>query len=94
MRLIPLIAAALSLFISGPSFAQGWIEYASQADFFSINFPGDPTVQDISYRTEYFLTLPARDYSYDDGPNRYSVTVVDFTDSEKETRGATPELPV
>ena len=38
MRLIPVIAAALILFCSCPSFAQGWIEYASQQDFFTINF--------------------------------------------------------
>ena len=84
MRLILLIAAASTRFISGPSFAQGWIEYASQADFFSVNFPGEPSVQDITYRTEYFITLPGRVYSYEDGPNRYSVTVVDYGDAEKK----------
>ena len=83
MRLIPLIAAAVSLFSSGPSFAQGWIDYVSRADFFAVNFPGEPKVQDVAYRTEYFISLPARVYSYVDGPNRYSVTVVDYSDAEK-----------
>ena len=83
MRLIPVIAAAFSLFISCPSFAQGWIEYASQQDFFTINFPGEPEVQDITYDTEYFITLPGRVYSHEDGPNRYSVTVVNYTDAAK-----------
>ena len=82
MRLTHLVPAAL-LLLSGPSFAQGWIEYASRADFFSVNFPGQPTVRDITYATEYGLTLPGRVHSYVDGPNRYSVTVVDYTNAEK-----------
>ncbi len=83
MRRILLIAAALSLFISGPCFAQEWIEYASQRDFFTVNFPSDPKVQDITYTTEYGITLPARVYSSADGANRYSVTAVDYTGAEK-----------
>ncbi len=83
MRLSPVIAATLSLFISCPSFAQGWIEYASQEDFFTVNLPGEPEVQDITYDTEYFITLPGRVYSHEDGLNRYSVTVVDYTDAAK-----------
>ena len=83
MRLIPLIVAALSLFISGSSFAQEWIEYASRADLFTVNFPGEPKVQSITYTTEYGITLPGHVYSYEDGPNRYSVTVVDYTGAAK-----------
>ena len=84
MRWIPPVALALILFISGPSFAQEWIEYASRADFFSVNFPGEPKVRDITYHTEYSITLPGRVYSYEAGPNRYSVTVVDYADAEKK----------
>lgn len=83
MRLIPLMPAALLLLMSGPSFARDWMEYASRADFFSVNFPGEPTVRDITYTTEYQITVPGRVYSYVDGPNRYSVTVVDYSDAEK-----------
>jgi hypothetical protein len=83
MRRIPFIAAALSLFISGPCFAQEWIEYASQKDFFTVNFPSEPRVEDITYTTEYRLTLPGRVYRAADGPNRYSVTVIDYTEVEK-----------
>ncbi len=81
MRRMPVIAAIFSLFISCPSFAQGWIEFASQQDYFTINFPGEPDVRDITYDTEYFVTLPGRIYSREVGPNRYSVTVIDFTNS-------------
>ncbi|MGH9197650.1 MAG: hypothetical protein ACRD1T_18140 [Acidimicrobiia bacterium] len=83
MRLTPLIPAALLLLMSGASFAQGWIEYHSREDFFSVNFPGQPTVRDITYASEYGLTLPGRVHSYVDGPNRYSVTAVDYSNAEK-----------
>ena len=84
MQLIPVIAAALSLFISCPLFAQGWIEFASWEDFFTVNFPAEPAVRDITYDTEYCITLPGRVYSYEDGPNRYSVTVVNWADAERK----------
>src|SRR5688500_5402917 len=87
MRRIPLIAAAYGLFISGPAFAQEWIEYASQQDFFTVNFPNQPQVQEITYATESGSTLPARVYSAADGGNRYSVTVVDYTGPAKIIAG-------
>lgn len=83
MRRISLIAAVLSLFISAPAFAQEWIEYESRADFFSVSLPAKPKVRDITYRTEYEISLPGRVYSYEDGPKRYIVTVVDYRDAER-----------
>jgi hypothetical protein len=83
MRRVSLMSAALVLFVSGPSFAQGWKEYVSRADFFSVSFPGEPKVQDITYPTEYRITLPARLHSYENGANRYAVTVVDHRDAVK-----------
>src|SRR5262245_21804868 len=82
MRRILLIAA-VGLLMSVTAFAQEWIEYASQQDFFTVNFPSQPKIQDITYTTEYGITLPARVYSAVDGPNRYSMTAVDFTDAAK-----------
>jgi hypothetical protein len=81
MRVI--IAAALSLLISGLSFGQDWATYTSKTDFFAVNFPGQPRVQDITYRTEYNLNLPAHVYSVANGANKYSVTVVDYSNAEK-----------
>ena len=83
MRLISLVSTALVLSMSGSSLAQDWIEYASRADFFSVNFPGQPKVLDITYPTEFGITLPGRVHSYEDGPNRYSVTVIDYTNVQK-----------
>jgi hypothetical protein len=80
MRLMSLVSVACVLSAAGFSFAQGWTEYASPEDLFTVNFPGEPTVRDITYPTEYRVTLPARVYGAENGPNRYSVTVVDYTD--------------
>lgn len=81
MRLVPLISAALILCASGSAFAQGWTEYVSRADFFSISFPGAPKVQEITYPAEYRITLPGRVYSVESGGSRYSVTVVNYADA-------------
>jgi len=83
MRRISFITAALILVMCRPSFAQEWIQYASRTDFFGVNFPGEPKVQDITYPTEYGISLPGHGYSVDKGPNRYSVTVVDYSGAEK-----------
>jgi hypothetical protein len=82
MRRIPLIAAALSLFISVPVFAQEWIEYENRIDFFAVNLPGQPMSRDITYQSEYGITLPGRVYTID-ARGHYSVTVVDYSNIEK-----------
>ena len=83
MRLIPLTAAALILFTCEPATAQNWREFTSQKDFFIVNFPGEPTVQDVTYPTEFGINLPGRVYSVEDGSNRYSITVVDYALGEQ-----------
>ena len=82
MRLIPLIPAAF-IVCSGLSFAQDWTDYVSRQDFFSISFPGQPNVREITYPTEYRITLPGRLYSQEGPRGRYSVTVVNYTDAIK-----------
>jgi hypothetical protein len=83
MRVISIVAASLLLFVPRPSAAQEWVEYASRADLFSVNFPGTPTVREITYSTEFGVTLPGRVHSYEDGQSRYSVTVVDYANIQK-----------
>jgi hypothetical protein len=89
MRLIPVVSTAFVLLVSGPSFAQEWIEYTSRADFFTVNFPGEPSVRDMTYARETRGTLPGRIHSIDDGSSRYSVTVIDYASvTGDEVRGA------
>ncbi|HYR89345.1 MAG TPA: hypothetical protein VE422_35040 [Terriglobia bacterium] len=83
MGVISLVATTLVLLISVPSFAQEWIEYENRADFFAVSLPGQPNVKDITFTTEYRHVLPGRVYTYENGPNRYSITVVDYTNLQK-----------
>jgi len=77
------MTAALILFLAATAFAQEWIQYASRADLFGVNFPSEPKVEKITYKTEFGIGLPANVYSAVDGSSRYSVTVVDYSDAEK-----------
>ena len=83
MRRISVVTVAVILFVCGPAFAQEWIQYASKADLFGVNFPSEPRVQDIAYATEFGISLPGHVYSIDNGTSHYSVTVVDYSDAEK-----------
>jgi hypothetical protein len=83
MRLTPLISAALVLSISGPSFAQEWIEFASREDRFTCLFPSQPKITETTYRSEEKADLPARIYSVTQGQSRYSVTVVDYNHAQR-----------
>ena len=87
MRLIRVISAGFILFHAGFAFAQEWIEYVDRKEFFQINFPGQPTVKDITYQGEDDEKLPARVYTAKDGPATYTLTVVNYKDSE-EVAGA------
>lgn len=83
MRVWRLTPAAFVLFLAGPAFAQAWIEYTNRADRFSVNFPGEPKVQAITYTSGLDGAFPARVYTAERGRDRYSVTVVDYTDAER-----------
>ncbi|PYS32710.1 MAG: hypothetical protein DMG14_33775 [Acidobacteria bacterium] len=69
--------------ISGPLFAQEWMEFASREDRFTCLFPSQPKVTETTYRSEYGADLPARDYSVTQGQSRYSVTVVDYNQVQR-----------
>ena len=78
MRLIPFVPAALIALATTPALAQEPIDYISKADYFSINMPAEPKVQDMTWDDEYRIKLPARVYTADGGRNHYKVTVVDY----------------
>jgi hypothetical protein len=78
-----LISAALAVCISAPLFAQEWIDFVSQDDRFTCNFPTQPKVTQITYRSQHEADLPARIYTATQGKSRYSVTVVDFNQAQR-----------
>src|SRR5262245_11616456 len=77
------LVAALALLLSTPAVTQEWVEYASRTDMFTVNFPGQPTVENIDWETEYRITIPAHVNKYDAEGEHYSVTVVDCSDVQK-----------
>src|SRR3977135_3436379 len=83
MRFIPLVSTTLVLSVSGPLFAQEWIEFASREDRFTCNFPTQPKVTETTYRSQHEADLPARVYSATQGQSRYSVTVVDYNQAQR-----------
>jgi hypothetical protein len=83
MRLTPLISTALVLSVSGPLFAQEWVEFASREDRFTCLFPTQPKVTETTYLSQHEANLPARVYSATQSKSRYSVTVVDYNQAQR-----------
>ncbi|MSO83110.1 MAG: hypothetical protein EXQ53_07415 [Acidobacteria bacterium] len=82
MRVITLVVASV-LLSAGSAFAQDWAQYINKDDGFSVDFPGAPRVTETTFKTEYGLDLPARVYRVVRGPERYSVTVADYTQAPR-----------
>ena len=82
---MPLFSLLLTIavLVPRPAAAQGWIEYVSREDFFAINFPGQPRIQQITWVSEQGAMYPARVYSAENGPSRFAITVVDYTEAER-----------
>ena len=79
MRVVSWIAAALVLSIASPALAQeDWDNFKFIEDGFEVNFPGKPKVENTTWMSQYRYTLPAHLYTASHGPERYSVTVVDY----------------
>lgn len=82
MRLI-FIAARFLLSVPASAVSQEWIEFKSVEDRFTANFPGQPTITQTTWKSQFGADLPARVYSGTQGQSRYSLTVVDFSQIEK-----------
>jgi hypothetical protein len=80
---VNLIAVAVLVFcMASPAVAQEWTEFVNQEDRFSTVFPGEPRITETTYTSQFGAELPARAYSAEVGPSRYSVTVVDYSPIE------------
>jgi len=77
---LPLTFAVL---FSGFATAQEWRTFTDQSEFFSVNFPDEPEVTEISYPSEYGVTLPAKVYAVRNGDSLHSVTVVDYNQAQR-----------
>jgi len=79
----------VALLFSGPVFAQNWFMFEDKAERFTVNFPQEPTVTDITYESDSGMMLPAKVYRASDGATNYSIIVVNyFGASIGEIRGS------
>jgi hypothetical protein len=84
MHLMSLAAAALFLALEAASAqVQEGNQYLAFEDRFSADFPNAPTVRESSYTTELGIILPTRVHMSEDDFGKYSVTVVDWRNSEE-----------
>jgi hypothetical protein len=94
MRLTPWISVALLVSLTMPAFAQEeWEDFKFLEEGFSVNFPGRPTTEDTTWTSQYGYTLPARVYRASRGEERYSVTVVDYRDVERQGVARAEQCP-
>lgn len=83
MRLHKFIATS-ALMLPAVTFPQGWVEYIDQSNYFSVNFPAEPDLREITTPSSQGLPIPTTVYSASGTRgDSYSVTVVDYTDAER-----------
>lgn len=95
MRFVRLIAA-LAVCFSTAAYAQAWSEYINREEFFTVNFPGEPTVKEIPYKTEKGTALKAKVFTANAPAGsitagRYAMTVVDYSTAKDELATAVAE---
>ncbi|MBH98716.1 MAG: hypothetical protein CMM56_09750 [Rhodospirillaceae bacterium] len=70
--------------LPGLSYGQGWIEYIDRSAAYSINFPSEPTIEEIIFESQQGLIYPAQLYSAQGvRGDAYLVTVVDFSNAQE-----------
>jgi hypothetical protein len=83
MRLIQIIQVAFLVAAAGSVSAQDWATFKFIDDGFRANFPGEPTIEPITYDTEFGMQFPGRIYHAADALGDYSTTVVDYRASQQ-----------
>jgi hypothetical protein len=66
-----------------PGGSGDWAEIVSQEERLSFNIPGTPTITHVMWPSQYGAVLPARVYTVERGPSRFTATVVDYNPIER-----------
>ncbi len=77
------LCTVIPLFLATPALAQGWFEYTNEADYFGVNLPAEPVVEEFMWQSDFIAMYPARRYTVEVDGDVYITTVVDFTDSKQ-----------
>lgn len=83
VRIASVMSGLFVLFLAHPMSAQEWVEYTNRVDRFAVPAPGEPRIETIAWDSEYGAKFPGRVYRWEQRRNRYSVTVIDYSDSER-----------
>ncbi len=78
------VLVALALVTPGIATAQEWQEFVFQQDGFTVNFPGQPKIEEITWKSQLGYTLPGRVYRAERNNERFSATVVDYSSLEQQ----------
>jgi hypothetical protein len=89
MRAVHFIPAIVAAFLATAASAQVWEEFVNREDFFQVNFPGEPQVNQIQYKTVKGTMLPAKVFTATAPAGSitagtYRVTVVDYNTAQGE----------
>ncbi len=82
MTILRLFIMILILMFNGSVLAQRWVQFASAEDGFRMMAPGDFEIEDVDFETEYGIIVPARIYRHENDIGKYTMTVVDYRDSQ------------
>jgi len=77
------ISLLILTLLNATASAQSWRTFTDGDEFFSVNFPAEPTVRDFQYASEYGATLPGKVYEVRNGDSLHSVTIVNFTEAQR-----------
>lgn len=83
MSILRLISIAALLLVADAALAQRWQQFASPEDGFRMMIPGEFEVENIEYETEYGIVVPARVYRHRNDSGVYTMTVIDYRDSQR-----------
>ena len=83
MRVVAIVCT-LVLSVAASAAAQEWEEFVSKEDGFKVDFPGQPKITDITWKSQLDYILPGKAYSVDKGKEHYSMTVVDYRPIEQQ----------
>ena len=82
MRLRTPAFALPLIFFAFPAVAQSWFEFVERDEFFSVNLPEVPEVEEIVYHSEWGAELPGKLFTASEGEADYRITVVDYSESD------------
>jgi hypothetical protein len=83
MRVLQLILIASILSFPNLLLAQRWMQFASAEDGFRMMAPGEFEIEEVDYESEYGIVVPARIYRHENEGGVYTMTVVDYRDSQR-----------